>query len=173
MEAIKNKSGSKGAAATRHHAEAMTIEDLQKIMEWSERTMSSYDIMVIAGRKVDSDSDMGCETMKQQLKHLMMRAFLSSGFTLWTRFELRLYSQLIRHSQRTGTLSFATYRGGTLLLATIPLPHLYIRTSKSISKTGKAGRTSKVTMGPSKVGASLASLCPNMSETLHVKRQYL
>ena len=36
MKAVKTRAGTKGAAATRKHAEAMSVEDLQKIMKWSE-----------------------------------------------------------------------------------------------------------------------------------------
>ncbi|EDR06462.1 uncharacterized protein LACBIDRAFT_328853 [Laccaria bicolor S238N-H82] len=36
MKAVKTRAGTKGAAATRKHAEAMLLEDLQKIMAWSE-----------------------------------------------------------------------------------------------------------------------------------------
>ncbi|KIK05365.1 hypothetical protein K443DRAFT_91461 [Laccaria amethystina LaAM-08-1] len=33
---MKTRAATKGAAATRKHAEAMALEDLQKIMDWSE-----------------------------------------------------------------------------------------------------------------------------------------
>src|ERR1700677_603596 len=36
IKAIKTKSNINGSVATREHAEAMTIEELQKIMQWSE-----------------------------------------------------------------------------------------------------------------------------------------
>ena len=36
LKAIKTKSRVKGASATRQHAEAMTIEELTYVMEWSE-----------------------------------------------------------------------------------------------------------------------------------------
>ncbi|KAL0957431.1 hypothetical protein HGRIS_001228 [Hohenbuehelia grisea] len=41
IKAIKNKSSAKGAAASRKHAVAMTLEDLTKIMEWSEKQCPS------------------------------------------------------------------------------------------------------------------------------------
>ncbi|KAF8817109.1 hypothetical protein BYT27DRAFT_7247661 [Phlegmacium glaucopus] len=37
MKAIKTKALTKGAAATWNHAEAMSIEDMEKMMQWSER----------------------------------------------------------------------------------------------------------------------------------------
>lgn len=74
IKLIKAKSGAKGTAATRHHAEAMKIEDLAAIMQWSEREVPPESL---ANRGGD---------LKIQLKHTMMRAFLSSGYTLWTRY---------------------------------------------------------------------------------------
>ncbi|KAJ7500182.1 hypothetical protein B0H11DRAFT_2155556 [Mycena galericulata] len=80
IKVIKTKSNVKGAAATRHHAEAMTIQDMQKWMNWSES-----ECPVSKSDKVSTD---GSERLVV-IKHTMMRAFGSSGFILWTRnFEL-------------------------------------------------------------------------------------
>ena len=76
MKAIKTKSGVKGSAATREHAEAMRIEELQKIMQWSE---SQCPHEMLGREHYDLD------TLKLVIKHGLVRAFAASGFTLWTR----------------------------------------------------------------------------------------
>ena len=76
INVIKNKSGAKGAAAGRHHAEAMKIEELRAVMEWSEKRRAEM--------KVDTSLD-DHDRAKMLAKHLEMEAFLSSGYTLWTR----------------------------------------------------------------------------------------
>jgi hypothetical protein len=79
---IRVRDKQKGAAATRHHAEAMKIEDLTTIIKWS-------DFMVPPENAAANSLSMA-EAMP--LKHFMMRAFLTSGFTLWTRYEyFKLY----------------------------------------------------------------------------------
>ena len=80
LDAINTKSGVKGATATRKHAEAMTVEDLQKMMRWSENEcLHSY----IDPERVKAVQSV--ERLQFLTKHGMMRAFSSSGFTLWTR----------------------------------------------------------------------------------------
>ena len=37
MKAVKTRAGTKGAAVTRKHTEAMSLEDLQKVVRWSEK----------------------------------------------------------------------------------------------------------------------------------------
>ena len=78
VKVVHSRDNQKGAAATRHHAEAMKIEDLDTIIKWSEFIATSEHVQQLAS----SDSP---ETAAAALKHCMMRAFLSSGFTLWTR----------------------------------------------------------------------------------------
>ncbi|KAF8628513.1 hypothetical protein AX17_005987, partial [Amanita inopinata Kibby_2008] len=76
MKNIKNRSHIEGAAAMRNHAEAMLLADLKRIMKWSETACPS----------------MHCESLEGMMlatKHLFMRAFMTTGFTIWTRnFEL-------------------------------------------------------------------------------------
>ncbi|KAJ6458538.1 hypothetical protein C8R45DRAFT_843762 [Mycena sanguinolenta] len=80
LKVIKNKSGVKGAAATRNHAEAMTMADMKKWTEWSESKWPRATL--------DQKPRIASE-LQDKMKHFMMRAFGSSGFTLWTRnFEL-------------------------------------------------------------------------------------
>ena len=79
VKVIRNRDVQTGITASRHHAVAMTIQDLKTIMQWSEE--------VVPPNSTPSDQ-MGCmgmQTLYTFLKHNMMRAFLSTGFTLWTR----------------------------------------------------------------------------------------
>ncbi|KAF9533156.1 hypothetical protein CPB83DRAFT_880296 [Crepidotus variabilis] len=75
MRAIKNRGGQKGAAATRHHAEAMLYEDISRVMQKSNETHP------IGMMSTASTSTLLAEI----LKHVMFRAFLTTGFILWTR----------------------------------------------------------------------------------------
>ena len=76
VHAVKVRSSEKGHAAVRNHAEAMTIEELQKLMAWSE-TMCPDDMLTMPIEDL--------ETLKFRAEHALMRAFISSAFTLWTR----------------------------------------------------------------------------------------
>ncbi|KAK6991995.1 hypothetical protein R3P38DRAFT_2571614 [Favolaschia claudopus] len=77
VKCIKNKARVKGAAATRNHAEATTIEDMRQFMDWSESQCSN--------EKLESLKFQDNKQMLLMITHAMMRAFLSSGFVLWTR----------------------------------------------------------------------------------------
>ncbi|GLB44840.1 hypothetical protein LshimejAT787_1801770 [Lyophyllum shimeji] len=85
IKTFTKKAAAEGASATREHAEAMKIEDLEQVMAWSEHQFQS-------DRNVSRSAVLGEGAGAQrrfEAKHLMMRAFMSSGFTLWTRnFEL-------------------------------------------------------------------------------------
>ena len=87
MDAIKTWSGAKGAAATWQHAKAMTIEDLQKIMWWSEKQCAHS---LVDPKEVHTAQ--GVEELQFITKHGMMRVFSSSAFTLWTRYVVPLVS---------------------------------------------------------------------------------
>ena len=66
----------KGQDIARNHAEAMKYEDLVKIMDWS------YSIC-------PNKEDYQFSTLEDQLKvadHLMFRAYVSTAFTLWSRY---------------------------------------------------------------------------------------
>lgn len=73
MKTIKNKCGADGG--TRNHAEAITIEDMRTLMDWSQSKYPSETL----------DSLMDTEELKSGKMHALMRAFMASGFTLWTR----------------------------------------------------------------------------------------
>jgi hypothetical protein len=55
----------------------MTIEEIQKLMNWSE-TQCSNELLITAPIETMEES-------KRCLEHGLMRAFMASAFTLWTR----------------------------------------------------------------------------------------
>ena len=75
---IRARDNQKGAAATRHHAEAMKIDYLDAIIKISESVAPPERILQMASSDPPDSAVIA-------LRHGMMRAFLSSGFTLWTR----------------------------------------------------------------------------------------
>ena len=77
LHAIKIRASVKGAAATRQHAEAISIEEIQTLMQWSERTCPN-ELLEMPVPDV--------ETLMFRLEHALMRAFVTSAFTLWTRW---------------------------------------------------------------------------------------
>jgi hypothetical protein len=77
MKCIKNKARAKGAAVTRHHAEATTIEDIRAMMEWSGSECPNEKL---------ENAPKTQEELELMIKHGQTRAFLSSGYTLWTRY---------------------------------------------------------------------------------------
>ncbi|TCD60050.1 hypothetical protein EIP91_010837, partial [Steccherinum ochraceum] len=70
-----------GMGGFRDHAEAITIEALRKIMTWSEELVPSVPEAEMKAKYADESQ----ETLLFVLKHLMMRAYMSTAFTLWTR----------------------------------------------------------------------------------------
>lgn len=76
MKNVRNRDNQAGAAATRHHTEAMHLDDLQKIIACSESQV------LLAS----TCGEQSCPSeLHNFLIHNMMHAFLSAGFTLWTR----------------------------------------------------------------------------------------
>jgi len=77
MKTIRNRDGKiHGGLASRGHAEAMRIEDLTKIMTCSEGKVPPTSAR--SEQHIPKD-------LVAFLNHYMMRAFMSCGFTLWTR----------------------------------------------------------------------------------------
>lgn len=97
LKAIKNRD--KASGDTRNHAEAMSAEEMKKMMQWSEGHVSGDP----AELKFDNTEDLVAAG-----KHYLMRAFATSGFTLWTRYihcsAIYIY-YFLQHG--TGTLSCA------------------------------------------------------------------
>lgn len=82
VRVIQTKAVAEGANATRRHAEAITIEDMKVLIQWSEQVCPNEEI------ENYKNPEGGCEDptrLKLLLTHAMMRAFCTSGFTLWTR----------------------------------------------------------------------------------------
>jgi len=77
LHAVKIRAVEKGHAAVCNHAEAITIEEVQKIMEWSEKTCPD-NLLTLPVEDL--------EILMFRAEHALMRAFISSAFTLWTRF---------------------------------------------------------------------------------------
>ncbi|KAJ7620669.1 hypothetical protein B0H17DRAFT_1164583 [Mycena rosella] len=77
VKCIKTKARVKCEAATRRHAEATTIEDMKKMIDWSESKCSAEALKECKPKDLDA--------LLLLLKHGMIRAFLSSGYSLWTR----------------------------------------------------------------------------------------
>ena len=78
LKTVANKCGSDGG--TRNHTEAITIEDMEKLMDWSRKQFSGDPQTVKFKDAVE---------LADAARHYLMRAFMSSGFTLWTRYEFR------------------------------------------------------------------------------------
>ncbi|KAJ7792481.1 hypothetical protein B0H14DRAFT_3563421 [Mycena olivaceomarginata] len=83
----------KGAAATRHHAEATTIEDIRAMMQWSGSECPNEKL---------ENAPKTQEELELMIKHGQMRAFLSSGYTLWTRNFETCQIQMHDIGDRTG-----------------------------------------------------------------------
>lgn len=86
----------KTKAATRKHAEALTIEDIKKLMQWSERTCSNGQIEQVLSQETDeggrsyfdranSEKPLTVDEIQAVFNHGFMRGFMTSAFTLWTR----------------------------------------------------------------------------------------
>ena len=70
--------GEKGSSTEgRHHAEAMRLEDITQVMNWSE-------MQCPPSKLCDSPKDL--DEMMHSVKHGLMRAFMTTGFVLWTRY---------------------------------------------------------------------------------------
>ena len=76
LKAIKNKHVAEGVKW--RQAEAMTLEDLAQIMQWSEATCPQQRLMSCPAQLTMEDQILN-------LTHGFMRAFMSTAFTLWTR----------------------------------------------------------------------------------------
>jgi hypothetical protein len=74
MKTILNQCGSNGD--TRTHATAISIEDMKALMDWSYSQV---------GEESLSANYTDPKDLVEATKHILMRAFMSSGFTLWTR----------------------------------------------------------------------------------------
>jgi len=81
IQSVKTCEKSKGSGATRNHAEAMSLEELQHLMQWSMEECPDEWL----GDNWRSEIQDSIKALKHRLQHGFMRGFMSSGFTLWTR----------------------------------------------------------------------------------------
>lgn len=77
VHAAKLRDKSRDGTA-RNHAEAMTVEELQQLMQWSERACPNQWIEEGKERKTVA-------TQALLFQHALFRAFSASAYTLWTR----------------------------------------------------------------------------------------
>ncbi|KIJ48361.1 hypothetical protein M422DRAFT_81339, partial [Sphaerobolus stellatus SS14] len=98
VAAVKARDAAEGS---RDHAAAMKKEWMDQIMDWSNRECPQQLVVaVLAGQFPEQRSDV--------MKHLMMRAWCSTAFTLWTRnFEL---AKLRRRNYRMDLTTEDEYR---------------------------------------------------------------
>ena len=90
VHSIKTRQKSKGASATQNHAEAMTLEELQRLMEWSTQECPNE---WLTNDKWRSEAYDAVAALKHRLQHGFMRGFMSSAFTLWTRSVIKRNSK--------------------------------------------------------------------------------
>ncbi|KAG0703097.1 hypothetical protein DFH29DRAFT_998725 [Suillus ampliporus] len=81
MEVLKNNEGAEGGS--RNHASAMTIEDMRKVMAWSYKQCPDELISLIYSR-VRSELALDMDDVILAQKHLVIRTFATTGFTIWT-----------------------------------------------------------------------------------------
>ncbi|KAF7799005.1 hypothetical protein EIP86_010235 [Pleurotus ostreatoroseus] len=82
MQSIKNTIHAAGAP--RDHAEAMKIEDLRKMMNWSLQECPQALVDTVLAQEAKGET-CSVETRLFITKHLQIRGFYSSSFVLWTR----------------------------------------------------------------------------------------
>lgn len=82
MVSIRNKYGGDGASERKHSA-AMSYEQMQTMMGWSEKECP----IPASGTTPKSFAE-----REHQVKHLMFRAFACIGWVVWTRWVIIFYS---------------------------------------------------------------------------------
>lgn len=108
-----------GGKALRDHARAIRIEDLCQMMDWSEKTVPSAHLAHLGKGDI----------MVEVIKHVLMRAFLSSGFTLWTRYAANCchyYYLPYLMSRPFRNAELCSLQTGDLVMGCMgPTPHFY------------------------------------------------
>ncbi|KAF5331270.1 hypothetical protein D9611_013091 [Ephemerocybe angulata] len=77
IKSIKARAAKRGEATERHHAEAITVEDMQKTMRWSESTCPDS--------MLENPPLASHEALAVLDKHGLYRAFATTAFTMFTR----------------------------------------------------------------------------------------
>ena len=70
MQAVKTRAQAKCASATRNHAEAMTIEEIQKLMNWSETQCSNELLTTMPIETMEGWSTVSSMGLCEHLWHL-------------------------------------------------------------------------------------------------------
>jgi hypothetical protein len=89
VDSVKACKKSKGVSATRNHAEAMTLEELQRLMDWSTQKCPNEWLTGDDGWR--SEAYDAIAALRHRLQHGLMRGFMPSAFTLWTRSVIIFY----------------------------------------------------------------------------------
>ena len=84
MKAVQTRAATKGAAATQKHTKAMALEDLQKIMEWSEGRCPN---------ELFDNAPSNPESIALMNLHGLMQVLYPSLFVLMLRYDLLTYVQ--------------------------------------------------------------------------------
>jgi hypothetical protein len=95
VQSVMIREKSKGSGATRNHAEAMSLEELQHLMQWSTKECPDEWLIGDSWRSEVQDC---VEALKHHLQHGFMRGFMSSGFTLWTRSVVISHLLQLKHT---------------------------------------------------------------------------
>jgi hypothetical protein len=90
MEILKNNEGAEGG--TRNHASAMRIEDMRKLMAWSYNQCPDEVVSRIY-RHLQAGEALDIADVVLAQRHLMVRAFSTTGFTIWTRSVMAVNSR--------------------------------------------------------------------------------
>ncbi|KAF5314787.1 hypothetical protein D9611_007134 [Ephemerocybe angulata] len=77
VRSVKARAAQKGEATERHHAEAITIEDMRLVTSWSES--------ICPNSALENPSLGSPEAVKVMDAHGLYRAFSTTGFTMFTR----------------------------------------------------------------------------------------
>jgi len=147
LHAIKIRASIKGAAATRQHAEAISIEEIQTLMQWSEKTCPN-ELLEMPVPNV--------ETLMFRLEHALMRAFVTSAFTLWTRWDSPPLTVQIQNKSRadwsmSDVLNYSLWRNKTSSRTVQGHNRTVSLTSRSNSRIGRDGSMSKDLMATERV----------------------
>jgi hypothetical protein len=104
MKTVKNKCGAEGGA--RNHAQALTIEDMMKIVNTSEKQCPLW---CLGGSPTYQTN---ASFKASVVDHVLMQGFLMSAFTLWTRYDVSTIYFESGLIHIPGIRNYATYRGG-------------------------------------------------------------
>ncbi len=141
VQSIKTRDKSKGASATRNHSDAITLEELKVLMDWSS-TECPDELLTVDASEIGD-----LESFKHRMEHGFMRAFMSSGFTLWTRVLINIMN-IIWTDKVSNIDASSSWASRLVILKKIAMGRLLItyRISSFTLPTGRDGRKKRATM---------------------------